>query len=459
MAYAEKVYKVRNGKQTKQYTWRACYKKPDGSKGTEPGFPTKKLAEDWGDQQEAAMRSGAWIDPAKLATPFGAWVKVWKTANQRRTRTQSNRGYLLEKVLLPEWEHTPLMEVNNVFAVQSWASRVSKPRGRHDPGTVAQARSLLSTILSGAEDAGYIPANKLYGRRILVGVDHHEEDEEVWAQPDEVYRLDQRMGGVHGLMVVADCYLGLRWGELVGLHRDNCLLKRVDRIDGRDHVRHVVRVDAKVGAWHEDPVELDEEGLQAWHVAEDGRLQECAARGWKANRRKPPKSRLVTYLGPPKNKFSAREVDVPPFLVARLSAHIEAWPHEHPFSTPGGPLWLRSNFTSRYLRPAADGRKAIPRKRGFAGRGEWQPILSGFTMRGARHTADTWMKEDRVDRALRYLTMGWVPKDIEGTYEHVTPEMRKHRLDCLEARWVRGQRVALGAAGGDRQRVDLLKNS
>ncbi|MYZ12850.1 hypothetical protein GT038_05510, partial [Streptomyces sp. SID337] len=83
MAYAEKVYKVRNGKQTKQYTWRACYKKPDGSKGTEPGFPTKKLAEDWGDQQEAAMRSGAWIDPAKLATPFGAWVKVWKTANQR----------------------------------------------------------------------------------------------------------------------------------------------------------------------------------------------------------------------------------------------------------------------------------------------------------------------------------------------------------------------------------------
>jgi hypothetical protein len=57
------------------------------------------------------------------------------------------------------------------------------------------------------------------------------------------------------------------------------------------------------------------------------------------------------------------------------------------------------------------------------------------------------MKDDGVDRALRFLTMGWVPKDIEGTYEHVTPEMRRHRLYRLEARWERGQRVALRDAG------------
>lgn len=445
MAYAEKVFKVRNGKQTKQFTWRACYKKPDGSKGTEPGFPTKKLAEDWGNQQEAVIRAGAWIDPAKALTKFGEWVEIWKTANVKRLRTQSNRSYLLGKLLLPEWEHSALVEVNNVFAVKAWALRTAKPQGTVDPNTVSQARTLLSAILSGAEDAGYIAANKLYGRRITVGADHHEEEEEVWAQPHEVFQLDQRMGGVHGLMVVTDCYLGPRWGELAAIHRDNCLLKRVDKIDGKDFVRHVIRIDPKVGAWHEDPVELDEEGLAAWHAEEDARLRECAAKGWKANRRKPPKNRLVTYLGPPKNKYSAREIDVPPFLVRRLDAHLSSWPHEYPFSTPEGPLWLRGNF-SRHLRPAADGREAIPRKVGFAGRAEWEPILPGFTMRGARHTADTWLKEDRVDRALRYLTMGWVPKDIEGTYEHVTPEMRKHRLDCLEARWERGRHVALQAA-------------
>lgn len=442
MAYAEKVYKVKDGKQTRKYTWRCRYKRPDGTWGSEPGFPTRKTAEEWGEQQEAAIRSGMWIAPEKLQTPFGEWVKIWKTANQKRPRTQSSRAYLLDKLLLPEWEHTPLTEVNNVFAVQSWAMRTARPRGKHDPDTVAQARSLLSTILSGAEDAGYIPANKLYGRRILVGGDHHEEDEEVWAQPDEIYRIYRRLDGVHALMPLADCYLGLRWGELAGLHRDNCLLKREDRIDGKPFVRHVVRVDPRVGSLHEDTFELDAEGLQQWHRAEDARLEECRAKGWATNRRKPPRNVVKLYLGPPKNKYSAREVDVPEFLVRLLAEHIEAWPHEHPFSTPGGQFWRRGNFTRAQLRPAADGREEIPRKKGFAGREGWEPILPGFTMRGARHTHDTWMKDDGVDRALRFLTMGWVPKDIEGTYEHVTPEMRRHRLRCLEARWERGQRVA-----------------
>lgn len=446
MAYGEKVYKVRNGKQTKQFTWRACYKKPDGSKGTHPGFPTKKLAEDWGNQQEASIRAGAWVDPEKAMTPFGKWVETWKTANAKRPGTQSKRRQLLESLLLPEWEHAPLAEVNNVFAVKAWAARTAKPAGKYDPATVAQARSLLSTILSGAEDAGYIAANKLYGRRITVGADHHEEDEEVWAQPDDAFRLYQRLDGVHALMVLADCYLGMRWGELAGLHRDNCLLKRTDRINGRPAIRHVVRIDPTVGSLHEDSFELDEEGLAEWNKAEDARLAECQAKGWKAKRRTPPQTSVRVYLGPPKNKYSAREVDVPEFLVRLLEEHIEAWPHEHPFSTPGGQFWRRGNFTRRQLRPAADGREALTKAKGRAAREGWDPILPGFTMRGARHTHDTWMKDDGVDRALRYLTLGWVPKDIEGTYEHVTPEMRRHRLDRLEARWERGRREPLSDA-------------
>ncbi|MFJ9346093.1 hypothetical protein [Streptomyces sp. NPDC101237] len=62
---------------------------------TESGFPTKKLAEDWGAEQEAAIRVGAWIDPVKLGTPFGKWVEIWKKGNRRRPRTQSSRAYLL----------------------------------------------------------------------------------------------------------------------------------------------------------------------------------------------------------------------------------------------------------------------------------------------------------------------------------------------------------------------------
>lgn len=67
-------------------------------------------------------------------------------------------------------------------------------------------------------------------------------------------------------------------------------------------MRHVIRIDPKVGALHEDTIELDEEGLAAWQAAEDARLEMCRAKGWKANRRKPPKPRLDVYLGPPKKQ-------------------------------------------------------------------------------------------------------------------------------------------------------------
>ena len=45
MAYAEKVFKVRNGKKTTQYTWRSRYLLPDGiNYGSKAGFATKKTA-------------------------------------------------------------------------------------------------------------------------------------------------------------------------------------------------------------------------------------------------------------------------------------------------------------------------------------------------------------------------------------------------------------------------------
>jgi hypothetical protein len=202
-------------------------------------------------------------------------------------------------------------------------------------------------------------------------------------------------------------------------------------------------VDPKVGSLHEVEFALSPDEVAAWHESEDRRLEECRTKGWTANRRKQPKGQVRLYLGPPKNKTSAREVDLPPFLAALWREHLDVWPHEYVFSTRGGQWWRRANFT-RPLRAAADGREAIPRKRGYAGRPEWEPILPGFTMRGARHTASTWMKEDRVDRALRFKMQGWaVTGDIEGVYEHVTPQMRKERLDALEARWRRG--VKLGA--------------
>ena len=449
MAYAEK----RGSGKT---PWRARYKRPDGTVGSEPGFRTKKSAEEWGEDQEAAIRAGRWQDPEKARTPFGDFAPLWMEAQRVAPATVNKRRYLLNRHLLPAFERTPLCQIN-LFTAQAWANQQTCA-----PATVNSSLTLLSSILTGAADAGYLLANPLYGRRRKTNdrpehdvtqqhgtVDHTEtkREEVVWAQPDEVFALYQRLGGVAGLMVVTAAYTGLRWGELSGLHRSNALLKRVDKVDRKSFDRTVLRIDPRIGSLHEVEFALDADELAAWHAAEDRRLAECQEKGWKAVRRKEPKTVVKLYLGPPKNATSAREVDLPPFLVGLWERHLADWPHEYVFATPAdGKWWRRGNFGRSHLRPAADGRKAIPRKRGFAGRDEWEPILPGLTMHGLRHTHDTWMKDDRVDRALRFETMGWaVSGDIEGVYEHVTPEMRRQRLEALEGRWRRGRRVALRA--------------
>jgi integrase len=449
MAYGEK-------RGSGKYPWRARYKRPDGTLGSEPGFRTKRAAEEWGEDQEAAIRAGRWQDPEKARTPFGEFAPVWMAGQKVAPSTTAKRRRLLSRHLMPAFEKTQLCEIN-IFTAQAWANKQTCA-----PVTTGHALTLLSMILTGAADAGYLLANPMYGRRRKTqdrpehdvtqqqgAVDHSEADKEtVWAQPDEVFELYRRMGGVAGLMVVTAAYTGLRWGELAGLHRSNALLKRADKIDRQPFERTVLRIDPNVGALHEVEFELDEEGLAEWRAAEAKRLAAARAKGRQPKGRREPKHTVRQYLGPPKNKTSAREVDLPPFLVTLWEKHLAEWPHEYVFANPSGKWWWRSNFAQGNLRPAADGRDAVLRQRGFAGREAWEPIASGLTMRGLRHTHDTWMKDDRVDRALRFETMGWaVSGDIEGTYEHVTPGMRKARLDALEARWRRGRRVALRAVG------------
>ncbi len=431
MAHAEK-----RGK-----SWRVRYKLPNGEFGSESGFPTKSAAIKRGNDLEADTRHGRFVDPRQARTPFGEWAATWMAVQHVAPSTVAKRRRLLSRHLLPEWEFTPLCDIN-LFAAKAWGNRQTC-----SPTTAGHALTLLSMILTGAADAGHLIGNPLYGRSRKAGSRRAESVEQVWAQPDEAFRIGERLGGVSGLMVITEAWSGLRWGELAGLHRSNCLLVRKDRLEnGKPFLRHVIRIDPKVGSLHEVEFPLSETELATWKASEDARVAVALAAGKSPRRRKDPAHRVDLFLDPPKNEKSAREIDIPPFLVDLLAQHLAGWKHEFVFATPSkGTFWRRGNFARQQLRPAADGRTAIPRKVGSAGRVGWEPILPGVTMRSLRHTHDTWMKEDRVDRALRFQTMGWVVQDIEGTYEHVTPQMRKERLDALQARW---ERATGGIAGG-----------
>ncbi|MFI1485667.1 hypothetical protein [Streptomyces sp. NPDC020747] len=399
MAYAEKVYKVRNGKKTTKFTWRCKYKKPDGKEGSESGFPTRATAVDWGNQQEAAIREGRWVDPELSRKKFGVFVTDWMKAQKPRGRTEMNRWERLEAHILPRWKDAALISVN-WFEVEAWARTLTCARS-----TTKDCVQLMSRIMNGAVDARHLAFNPLAGRR-LTGLPADpatkKSDEETVAQPEVVLELARRLGPLYGLHIVTAAFTGLRYEELVGLQRHNTLRERQQKHDGGVFTCPILRVDKEIGALAEYYVR-DEHG----------------------------KRKMFRGLEPPKNAKSARDVDLPPFLALLLKEHLDGWPHEHVFTTKTGKWWWRS-YWHEVLRPAADGREARPKARGTAVKEEWGPLMPGLTMRDLRHTHDSWQEQIGVAPVLGYEQMGHKYPGIKGTYRHPTPPMRRARLDGLQ---------------------------
>ncbi|MCZ1006392.1 hypothetical protein [Streptomyces lydicus] len=400
MAYAEKRVSTAKGSKGK-VSWRARYKKPDGTWGSEPGFPTKKTAENWGDEQEAAIRSGRWIDPDLMQTPFGVFARKWMASQSPRGRTVMNRWERLDTHILPKWEHTPLIALN-WFDVDAWARSLACAES-----TVKDCTGLLSLILTGAVDAKYLSANPLYGRRsstntsaATVPDQPTAGDVQQWAPPEAVLQVARRLGPVNGLLPLTTAFLGPRWGEGIGLHRTKTLLQRREPYNG---------------GWFECPIlRIDVEVAEYVRRGPDG-----------------SKQGVVRQLEPPKNKWSVRDIDVPPFLADLLARHLATWPHPYVFMTPSGTWWWRNSWWE-LMRPAADGRPARPKARGRAVKEAWEPIMRGMTMRRLRHTHDTYQAQIGVHPVLAFEQAGHRYPGIKGTYQHPTPKMRQQRLDGLQ---------------------------
>ena len=107
-------------------------------------------------------------------------------------------------------------------------------------------------------------------------------------------RLAQRLGPANGIHVLTTRFLGPRWGEGIGLHRDKTLLIRREPHNGGFFTCPTLRIEQEVAEYI---------------------------------RRGSDGSRLGTVhdLEPVKNKWwSVRDVDVPPFLANLLERHLDA---------------------------------------------------------------------------------------------------------------------------------------
>jgi hypothetical protein len=349
-----------------------------------------------------AAKNGSWIDPRKAATPYGEYAERWLASHKRSISTNDNRRYLLDAVLLPRWSATALAEIN-WDEVREWANSLVLPKN-----TVDHAVGLMSTMLTSAADARMIEANPLLGRKRHSGVKKPANlapKKVVWTTAPASAAIAARMPTIDGLMQLWQTFMGPRVNEMLALHRERSFAVRTDVVDGRPWTRRVMLVGEEDGSLEEVEVQ-DETG--------------------RTRRRLRP--------APPKNKYSAREVDIPPFLCDLADLHLVDWPHDHVFATATGEFRHYSNFDKK-IKAAAEGWPESPRRRGTAGRPAAPPILPGLASQGNRHGHATMMADWGLPDVLRRGILGQKVAGMAGVYEHPTPGMRKRRVDLLEDLW------------------------
>src|SRR6266567_8508102 len=91
MAYAEKRGNL----------WRARWRGPDGTLESKPGFRTRKDAESYGRDREAAIRAGTYADPRAERITLTEWVNRWYPALDLELNTLSTYRYTIEVHILP----------------------------------------------------------------------------------------------------------------------------------------------------------------------------------------------------------------------------------------------------------------------------------------------------------------------------------------------------------------------
>ena len=323
--------------------WRARWFSPNGKRESKGGFTTKKAALKYGRDQEAAIRNSTYADPRAGKITLTTWANRWYSALNLELDTLSNYRYYIQAHILP------------VFGTRSLASLNAEEIGAwekdmiflgYTPKVAREARSTLSNMLGDAIPR-YIQVNPAArrrgkGRRGQRRIERIERAERQWAMPLEVLLFAERCAALSGTdtdfaMIITMAYTGMRWSEALGL-LPGCLQGDQLRID--------------------------------W------KLYELESR---------------FYRGRPKDG-SIRTVDMPPFLAALIGRYLVTCPPrictcegtEPPWCPGGRYVFLgvqrghfrRSNYSSRIVRPAADG--WYP-KRGGPARRPAMPVLADMT--------------------------------------------------------------------------------
>ena len=191
--------------------WRAVYRGRDGKRRSITR-PTKAEARAEALERESEVRRGTWRDPDLAKISFETWHGRWAKGRVVEGNTARKNSSHMKNHITPRWAKVPLDGIERLD-VQEWVADMI--RAKVGASTITSVVGHFGTILEGAVKHGLLRANPA-------------RDIELPTVPKQPFRIlsdaevDAIVGKVTGeqdkRLIRLDQRLGLRWGEIAGLH-------------------------------------------------------------------------------------------------------------------------------------------------------------------------------------------------------------------------------------------------
>lgn len=251
--------------------YQAFYMGPDQNFHRAPStFQTRADAEAWLAHERRLIQDDTWSPTrsrrakvTRTAEAFGPYATAWLSQRDLKPRTRALYQRLMERFLLPEFEHVALRDITPAV-VRVWYAGL-------DPSTPTQrahAYALLRSIMATAVADEILAANPC---RVRGGGTTSRARRVEPATLDQLTVLVARMPARYQALVLLGAWCGLRFGEMAELRRAD-----LDLTTGVVHIRRGV---VRTGG--------------------------------------------VVTVGDPKSRAGIRDVAIPPHLLPTLADHLE----------------------------------------------------------------------------------------------------------------------------------------
>jgi site-specific recombinase XerD len=275
--------------------WQATVRHPSGRRITKTD-DLKTRVKEWARNLESQFAQGDHRDPRSGRITVGEWYGRWFAARGVDKNTRDRIRSCWETHCEPQWATWPMDAITRMEA-QEWVRTVEKKRrARHlgreagDDAPVLAAATIHSVVevmssLYGAamdEHPPLVMTNpfaKLDLPRIIrptIEFLAHDEFDALVAELDRAYPP------VWAAVVETGCWVGLREGEIFGLHGDRVSWLRQQVEVTRVHTRHGMREHPKTSKSHR-VVPVPPHVVARWSALMTGRARDalmmCGARG------------------------------------------------------------------------------------------------------------------------------------------------------------------------------------